>query len=331
VVITCYACLRICSLVKQKKLKMKELEPFKENLKNFLSWDFTFNLSSDGKADRILYRTKREIAELTNHYSSNDKMKNLVLNNLGAEWFSSHKIKQGKLLADGPNTSVFKVKYQGKTCAMKIEKIQEGKVNREWLLLNSCQHPNIIKGIDFVDSRVLLLEYAKKRDLESFLAKQPIDSSLRMKFAKEICEGMSFLHEQAILHLDLRCSNVLLTVDLQILLSDFGIANWKATDVDIPPEYRAIRYVCKEIYGKVKKSFTPDTVFDIRCFGIILFKLTLSSQDLQLLNEFNDQGRNLLKNFLKNKSEDKYHFICEVCLKAPPPDFYFIKMLFHLL
>ncbi len=36
-------------------------------------------------------------------------------------------------------------------------------------------------------------------------------------------------------------------------------------DVDIPPEYRAIRYVCKEIYGKVKKSnFTSDTLFDIR-------------------------------------------------------------------
>lgn len=160
------------------------------------------------------------------------------------------------MLKKGFFSYLFKVEYEGKTCAMRIYKRPEGGVNREWLLLKlnrnyfgiqsnfvfwirALPHPNIIKAIALIDSDALLLEFAEAGDLQSFLEKQerPIgfsiflthfasflsfpssDHSLQLKFAKEICEGMIFVHEQGILHLDLRCSNIMLTKDLQIKIS----------------------------------------------------------------------------------------------------------------
>lgn len=77
---------------------------------------------------------------------------------------------------------------------------------------------------------------------------------------------MIFLHEQKILHLDLRCVNIMISKDYNIKISDFGISKWKEGDIDIPNEYKAIHYIGKDIYDDNSNSeqVVYDAKFDIK-------------------------------------------------------------------
>lgn len=56
---------------------------------------------------------------------------------------------------------------------------------------------------------------------------QPLDWSRRFKIIREIAGGMLYLHEDSqlrIIHGDLKASNILLDGDMNVYISDFGIA-----------------------------------------------------------------------------------------------------------
>ena len=118
---SCYSLLTLCSLLEQKEIEVQYIKPFKENLKNFLSYQLKYELSNDGKAERLLYRAKREIAKLMNDLEGNEERNYINLSNLNDpeyvnkeensyvntedyeindEWLISHNIKKEKLLGE---------------------------------------------------------------------------------------------------------------------------------------------------------------------------------------------------------------------------------------
>jgi serine/threonine protein kinase len=61
--------------------------------------------------------------------------------------------------------------------------------------------------------------------VSSFIAKHgPISELTIRKYAKEMLEGLEYLHSHKIMHRDLKCSNVLLSNSNEIILTDFGSA-----------------------------------------------------------------------------------------------------------
>ena len=56
--------------------------------------------------------------------------------------------------------------------------------------------------------------------------RQPEDDILRM--AEQILEGLSYLHENEIVHQDLRPENIFVTLNNDIVLADYGLAKWEA-------------------------------------------------------------------------------------------------------
>ncbi|KAF5933537.1 hypothetical protein HYC85_029708 [Camellia sinensis] len=108
--------------------------------------------------------------------------------------------------------------------------------HKEWLaevnVLGDLLHPNLVKLIGCCiedDQRLLVYEFMPRGSLENHLFKRslPLPWSIRMKIALGAGKGLAFLHEEAerpVIYRDFKTSNILLDVDYNAKLSDFGLA-----------------------------------------------------------------------------------------------------------
>ncbi|HMQ35166.1 MAG TPA: serine/threonine-protein kinase [Chloroflexaceae bacterium] len=103
---------------------------------------------------------------------------------------------------------------------------------REAGLLATLQHPAIPKVYDFFEERgrvYLVLELIPGHDLETVLeeAKAPLDEIRVARWAAQICDVLSYLHNhkpEPIVFRDMKPSNVMVADGERIVLIDFGIA-----------------------------------------------------------------------------------------------------------
>jgi serine/threonine-protein kinase len=114
-------------------------------------------------------------------------------------------------------------------------------------ILNLCDHPNVVRAYDFGESKgapFLVMEYVDGPSVSSALGvlrssgrKMPME--LAAHFAHEVCQALEYVHTLngengeplKIIHRDVTPSNIILTNDGGIKLLDFGIAKYRASEV----------------------------------------------------------------------------------------------------
>ncbi|CAO2142673.1 unnamed protein product [Urochloa humidicola] len=161
-------------------------------------------------------------------------------------------------------------------------------------LVSKLQHKNIVKLLGYgheVAERMVLVEDKKVRteqrqyfsveeympngSLEKIINGSNINWSSRFRIIKGIANGIHYLHQQHVVHSDLKPSNILLDSDMDPKISDFGIARILEQGDDLmtiqdvnclagtmgymPPEYI------------VEGILT--TKYDVFSFGIILLEI----------------------------------------------------------
>ncbi|KNC51933.1 uncharacterized protein AMSG_12140 [Thecamonas trahens ATCC 50062] len=135
----------------------------------------------------------------------------------------------------GSYGSVFKgmSKATGAVVAIKTLALEEGEdledVINEIRILKQCDHPNIVKyfGSYMVDDDLwIVMEFCDGGSvldiyeaLDSPLAEAQIAYIVRESF-----KGLLYLHENGMIHRDIKGGNVLLTSDGRVLLADFGVS-----------------------------------------------------------------------------------------------------------
>lgn len=97
--------------------------------------------------------------------------------------------------------------------------------------LRSLSHPNIIKLIaadrliNVQEIHVLILmEYCSGGNLNDRLARPDYNIQMNLKWMRQIADALAYLHSRNTVHRDLKPENVLLTVNEDIKLADFGLA-----------------------------------------------------------------------------------------------------------
>ncbi|CAG2118870.1 unnamed protein product, partial [Medioppia subpectinata] len=101
---------------------------------------------------------------------------------------------------------------------------------RELFAIKKLRHRFIVTTFDsfFVSTRVfIVMELATGGDLQDMIdkLKRPVDDSKARVIFRQVAEGLNYIHNEGVVHRDLKCDNVLLFDDQKVAkLTDFGFA-----------------------------------------------------------------------------------------------------------
>ena len=95
-------------------------------------------------------------------------------------------------------------------------------------LLKILKHRNIVKYHGFIRNErklFIFLEYCSGGSLRSYYKKHgPLTEDAVITYIKQVLEGLMYLHEQGVVHRDVKAANILLTSGGAIKLTDFGVS-----------------------------------------------------------------------------------------------------------
>jgi serine/threonine-protein kinase len=138
-----------------------------------------------------------------------------------------------------------------------------------------CQHRNIPKLVDFIDMKereqlYIVMEFIEGRTLEhhiySEIGLMPDSKALPMFL--EILDTVGYLHDNGILHLDIKSNNIMIRPDGSIKLIDLGIAS-RMSDASNSTGFGTPAYMPPE--QSEKGEVGPYT--DVFALGVMLFEM----------------------------------------------------------
>jgi serine/threonine-protein kinase len=99
---------------------------------------------------------------------------------------------------------------------------------REARAVAALSHPNIVTVIDrgeHDDRQFIVFEYVEGENLKRLIERRgPAPVATALQLGMEIARGLSFAHQQGLVHRDVKPQNVLLNGDGSAKVTDFGIA-----------------------------------------------------------------------------------------------------------
>jgi hypothetical protein len=101
------------------------------------------------------------------------------------------------------------------------------RAEREAKLAASLNHPNVVAVFDLVvedDEHWLVMEHVPSRNLSALARQHRIDPDEAGQILGQAADGLAAAHGAGIVHRDVKPSNILVTADGQVKLTDFGIA-----------------------------------------------------------------------------------------------------------
>lgn len=197
---------------------------------------------------------------------------------------------QKDLLGKGGFGEVYKA-YDTEDHIFVALKISQGTADDKYNLINEIKrfkklnHPNIVKHIEAYEVNtgssdihgkpiayhVGILEYANNGTLADLLKKGTPDYRIIEDLAKDIIDGLAYLHSENIIHRDLKPTNILLFSEgekLRAKITDFGIA--KRTDATAASTQLVgtVEYMAPEFFST--GNITPAA--DVWSLGVMLLE-----------------------------------------------------------
>ncbi|KAK2625313.1 hypothetical protein QTJ16_005682 [Diplocarpon rosae] len=142
----------------------------------------------------------------------------------------------GECLGKGAFGSVYKAFNWGTGEAVAVKQIKLGDLPKSELrmieaeidLLKNLHHDNIVKYLGFVkssDCLNIILEYCENGSLHSICKSYgKFPENLVGVYMGQILLGLQYLHDQGVIHRDIKGANILTTKDGKVKLADFGVS-----------------------------------------------------------------------------------------------------------
>ena len=191
-----------------------------------------------------------------------------------------------RTLGLGAFSTVFLVERGGTQYAMKILQKLGHITPYSDLLVRFLHEGEIVSGLDHhgivkvlecgigpgYDFPFILMEYVDGGTLARHIQQDSLTLEEKLDVISEICDALSVVHENGILHQDVKPSNVLLTADGRAKVTDFGISRlgglWQS-DGD-GPLMGSPAYMAPERAGRDE---TADQRADIFSLGVLCYEL----------------------------------------------------------
>lgn len=187
-----------------------------------------------------------------------------------------------------------------------------------------CQHRNIPKLVDFIDMKgreqlYIVMEFIEGRTLEHHIyceiGLMPERKALPMFL--EILDTVGYLHDNGILHLDIKSNNIMIRPDGSIKLIDLGIAS-RMSDASNSTGFGTPAYMPPEQSEKGEVgSYT-----DVFALGVVLFEmltgnLPFKGSNTEIRNKIKTEPTPEMKRFYSHIGADLQPIVERALAKAP--------------
>lgn len=220
-----------------------------------------------------------------------------------------------------------------------IDQKARDKCLKEVRLLQSLDHPNIIRYLDsFIsdDDLVIVVEWAAAGDLKRQLRKAqekgtPFEERIIWKYFSQIADAIKHMHDRRVMHRDLKPANIFLTLDGTIKVGDLGLSRELSEDTfQAQSKVGTPLYMSPEVLRGDKYDFKTD-VWSLGCllYELAVLKSPFKAEGLNIYSlfqkisegqyqpipsEFSEDLRNLAYAMLSTKPEDRpeLSYVCDV-------------------
>ncbi|XP_062197496.1 serine/threonine-protein kinase STY46-like [Phragmites australis] len=192
-------------------------------------------------------------------------------------------LKIGRKVASGSCGDMFLGTYRGEDVAVKVlspEKLNQNawdEFKQEICMLREVEHPNIVGFIGSCTKPpqfYIITECMSRGSLFDLLHNEHnvLDLQTLLKFALDVCRGMSYLHQKGIIHRDLKSANLLLDKDNVVKVADFGLARFQDHGGAMTAETGTYRWMAPEVINHQPY----DNKADVYSFALVLWELMTS-------------------------------------------------------
>ncbi|XP_071315876.1 receptor-interacting serine/threonine-protein kinase 3 isoform X2 [Trachinotus anak] len=204
-----------------------------------------------------------------------------------------------RVIGSGGFGQIYKARHNKLCCDVAIKLLyhddgSSSSLLREVNMMSRGSNPYVIQVLGVFKGRLpnsgptehlgLVMEFMERGSLASLQETlcEALPWPLVFRLANQVALGINFLHSlsPALLHLDLKPSNVLLDFHLNVKLTDFGLARVyhsvsRVSKKDNEEEGGTISYMPPEAF---EISYSPTRASDIYSYGILLWSIVTGKQ-----------------------------------------------------
>jgi len=236
-------------------------------------------------------------------------------------------IQIGARIGTGSYGEVYFGKWKETNVAVKklfIKNLNEKQLEEfksEASLLSKLKHKNVVQmlGVTVERNLAIVTEFMARGNLQHMLANpaQEINWNLRLKFAMDIINGVSYMHafQPCIIHRDLKSANLLVDEHFNIKISDLGLARIK--------EEKTMTIVGTVAWTspEILRGKRYNERVDVYSFGIILWELItreIPHKELQYFEVINRVTTDILRPSIPKDCPPLYKSLMESCWHDDP-------------
>ncbi|KAG1708695.1 hypothetical protein DVH05_022321 [Phytophthora capsici] len=193
---------------------------------------------------------------------------------------------KGKFLGKGGFARCYELKcqqtgkvYAGKVVAKSslVKPKAKQKFTSEIKIHKSLHHPQVVQFEHFFedsDNAYILLELCSNQSFSDLMRRRKRLSESEVRFfMRQLVDGLAYLHENLVIHRDLKLGNLFLTDDMRLKIGDFGLA----TRLDSPEDRKRTmcgtpNYIAPEILSGQRGDGHSFEV-DIWSTGVVMYTL----------------------------------------------------------
>lgn len=160
--------------------------------------------------------------------------------------------------------------------------------------LHNLSHPNIVRLLNYEEddqNLIMILEFIDGEDLKSYIDSHPqireVDNALAL--FSQILSAFGYAHKKGLVHRDIKPSNIMITLEGEAKVLDFGIAkiadSMEASLTGTNALMGSRPYMSPE---QIKSSKHIDHRSDIYSLGVTLYQLLTGTRvyDITTMSEF---------------------------------------------
>jgi serine/threonine protein kinase len=148
---------------------------------------------------------------------------------------------------------------------------------REARVVARLDHPNIVPIYDFAQYEgrpYLVMKFIEGETLKALLAKGRLSLQQMLPVIEAVGAALAYAHQQGVIHRDVKPSNILISSDGKIYLTDFGLARMAQSSTSLTSDQLVgtPQYISPE---QAMSKPDLDARSDIYSFGVVVYEMVV--------------------------------------------------------